>query len=130
MKTFYAICVFVLSAAAMLQAQSGSGSTATISGVIVDQVGNPLGGAFIAARNEATQATQRVIADAEGKFSVANLSLGAYSIEASAPNFAPTVREGVQLTGSGVSGMSIALKVGSMNQSVTVEATGSIAATL
>ena len=78
-----------------------------------------------------TQATQRVTADGEGHFTVANLPLGKYSVEASAPNFAPTVREGVDLTAAGVSGMSIALKIGNMAQSVTVEAgEGSLAATL
>jgi hypothetical protein len=66
MKTVKATCVFLLAALCCLGA--GAQSTGTISGVIVDQVGNPLAGAFIAARNEATQATTRVTADAEGRF--------------------------------------------------------------
>jgi iron complex outermembrane recepter protein len=123
-KTLF-VCLLCL-AAGVVSAQS----TGAISGTVLDQAGNILPGAFIAVRNETTQATQRVTADGEGKFTVSNLPLGTYSVEASAPNFAPRVREGVQLTASGVSGITLSLNVGNMAQTVTVEANASMAAEL
>ena len=56
------------------------------------------------------------------------LPAGTYSIEASAPSFASSRRTGVKLAAGATENVSIALNVGELSQTVTVEGTVSVAA--
>ena len=67
-------------------------------------------------------------AGSDGKFSVTGLPAGTYSIEASAPSFASSRRTGVKLAAGATENVSIALNVGELSQTVTVEGTVSVAA--
>ncbi len=70
----------------------------TISGTVLDQAGKPIQDAVVELKSESTGASRSVISDAEGKFLVSDLTLGTYSIRASAPGFALATRSGGQVT--------------------------------
>ncbi|MBV8845545.1 MAG: TonB-dependent receptor, partial [Bryobacterales bacterium] len=115
-------------ACAGLQAQNPG---ATIGGTVLDPSGKALPNASVAVKTEANDATVgTATTDEVGRFSVAGLPLGTYSIEVSAPGFATTKRTGQQLTAGGVENMTISLSVAPVNQAVTVEAVVSLASEL
>jgi hypothetical protein len=60
-----------------------------ITGTVADVTGRAIPGAGVIVRNDAGGAPHQTVAGADGKFSVADLAAGSYSIEASAPSFAP-----------------------------------------
>jgi iron complex outermembrane receptor protein len=109
-----------------LQAQTGD--SATVNGTVVDVSGKAIPTAAVSARNEATGAARQVTSGSDGKFSVTGLPVGTYSIEVSAPSFASSRRTGVKLAAGGNDDVSIALNIGELSQTVTVEGTVSVAA--
>jgi iron complex outermembrane receptor protein len=116
----------LLLAAAALPAQTAG--TGTISGSIADVSAKPIPGAVLSVKNESTGTPRVVVADQEGKFSVAGLPAGSYTVEASAPSFASSRRVGVKVTAGGAETVNISLNVGELAQSITVEGSVSVAA--
>src|ERR1035438_2502144 len=111
---------------ARLQAQGGD--AANVIGTVVDVSRKAIPTAAVSVRNESTGAARQVTSGADGKFSVTGLPAGTYSIEASAPSFATSRRTGVKLAAGATGDVSIALNVGELSQTVTVEGTVSVAA--
>jgi iron complex outermembrane receptor protein len=109
-----------------LQAQAGD--AATVTGTVVDVSGKAIPTAAVSVRNESSGAARQVTSGTDGKFSVTGLPAGTYSIEASAPSFASSRRTGVKLAAGATDDVSIALNVGELSQTVTVEGTVSVAA--
>jgi iron complex outermembrane recepter protein len=107
-----------------LQAQQ----TGTISGTVLDQAGKPIQDAVVELKSESTGASRSVISDAEGKFLVSDLTLGTYSIRASAPGFALATRSGGQVTAGANLDVPITLSVESVSTSVNVTESVSVAA--
>jgi iron complex outermembrane receptor protein len=110
-----------------LHAQSAS----SLTGTVLDPRGVPLPGAAIVIRNEASGTSQKLTSDSQGKYSVANLSSGKYTIQVDAPGFMTSQRSGVQFTGQPLD-IPITLSLGNVSEQVTVEANdaGSIASAL
>jgi hypothetical protein len=105
----------------LANAQSNAGAASTISGSVLDVSGKPIPGADISAKSESSGLQRIVVADQSGKFSISGLAAGLYTVEASAPSFAPSRRTGVILTANGTQDFSISLNVGEIAQSITVE---------
>jgi len=118
-----AVCLCGL---ARLQAQAGD--AATVTGTVVDVAGKGIPAAAVSVRNESTGTARQTTSGTDGKFSIAGLPVGAYSIEASAPSFASSRRTGVRLAAGGTEDVSLSLNVGELSQTVTVEGTISVAA--
>src|ERR1700733_15291950 len=77
-----------------LQAQQ----VATVTGTVRDQAGKAVPGAAVEVRPEpAPGAPHTATADADGRYSIADLPAGVYTIEVSAPGFAKATRTGGQL---------------------------------
>ena len=112
----------------LVRLQAQTGDAATVTGTVVDVSGKPVPTAAVSVRNESSGAARRVTSGADGKFSVTGLPVGTYSIEASAPSFASSRRTGVKLAAGATEDVSIALNVGELSQTVTVEGTVSAAA--
>ena len=72
-------------------------------------------------KNEANGVTRQTPSGADGKFSVSGLPAGNYSIEVSAPSFATSHRSGLKLAAGATENISMALNVGELSQTVTVE---------
>ena len=122
------VCVFLCSAGSVrLQAQSGDG---TVAGAVLDVAGKPIANAAVSVKNESTGSARQATTDADGRFSVSGLPDGLYTVEVSSPSFATSRRKGVKLAAGGTENVSIALNVGELSQSITVEGTVSVAAEL
>ncbi len=118
----FAVCIFGL---VRLQAQSGD---ATVTGTVLDVAGKGIPNAAVSVRSEATGSARQTTSGTDGRFSVNGLAPGTYSIEASAPSFASSRRSGVKLEAGKTENVGIALNVGELSQTVTVEGTVSVAA--
>src|SRR5579862_9419538 len=107
------------------QAQSAGG---TLSGTIVDQAGKPIENATVELKNEATGTPSTVTTDNAGHFSATGLPPGGYTIIVSAQGFAETTRPGAKITAGGAEDVSIPLSVQTLEQTVTVSESISLAA--
>src|SRR5262249_55223191 len=116
----------LLTAVAAL-AQSGAES-GSIAGSVLDVSGKPIPAAVVSVKNESTGAPRAVVAAQEGKFSLAGLPAGPYTVEASAPSFASSRRNGVKVAAKDTATVSLSLNVGELAQSITVEGAVSVAA--
>src|ERR1035438_1974745 len=112
----------------LVRLQAQASDAATVTGTVVDVSGKAIPTAAVSVRNESSGAARQVTSGADGKFSVTGLPAGTYSIEASAPSFASSRRTGVKLAAGATGDVSIALNVGELSQTVTVEGTVSVAA--
>ena len=110
-----------------LHAQSGP----SITGTLLDPAGKAIPNASVLVKNDvkddAAKLSRTVKADNEGHFAVTDLPAGLYTLEASAPGFAPTTRNGVRADANPQE-LSITLNVASASDSVTVDAVVSLAA--
>lgn len=103
---------------------------ASLAGTVFDQAGKAVPNATVAVKNEATGAVRTLTTDSDGRFSVADLSAGSYSIEASAAGFATSHRAAEQLAENAAEDITIPLSVGNVSQTITVQAVASLAAQL
>jgi hypothetical protein len=77
------------------QSQSINGS---IRGIITDSTGAPIAGAAVKVKNIDTGFTRDVIADGAGLYLAPALTLGTYTVTATATGFAPLTQTGIHLT--------------------------------
>ncbi len=118
------LAVMVAAALAMTSSLSAQQS-GSITGVVLDSTGKSIASADVAIRN-AVGAPTRTTTDREGQFKFSNLPVDTYNVEASASGFAPAGKA-VQLAAGATENVSLTLNVGAINQTVTVEASGSLA---
>src|SRR3982750_614722 len=70
----------------------------TISGVVSDATGAVLPGGTVEAANTATRQVRTVISDEAGRYVVASLQPGNYSVTFTLSGFSPVTRAGITLT--------------------------------
>ncbi len=109
-----------------LLAQAGG----TISGSIADQQGKAILGAKVTVKSETGAVAGSTTSDADGRFSIAGIAPGAYSVETTSPGFALNARRGVQVSTAGTQDLAIKLNVDAISQSVTVQASETLAVDL
>ena len=112
-----------------LQAQV-TGSSATISGTVVDPAGKVIPGATVSIKNDLTVESHTVTTDAGGRFTVPSIPVGKYTIDVTAPGFKTARSEGVQLAANGLEDMTIAMTVLGVSEEMTVTEFMPLAATL
>ena len=121
LKKLIAIGVFAALFGSVAFAQGGA--TGAISGSVQDASGAAIAGAKVAVIDEGTgQIVRDLTSDSTGLFSAPLLPAGTYSVEASAPGFAPTKFSGVVVRVTENARMTAVLKVTSVKQEVTVSA--------
>jgi iron complex outermembrane recepter protein len=120
-------CAFLWVSPAILQAQQNA-QVAPLTGSVLDQTGNALPNATVTVKNESTSIIHKVVTDSGGHFSAPSLPPGTYTVEASAPNFATSRREGIKVSSDAPQDISMALGLAALPQTVTVEGTVSLAA--
>jgi iron complex outermembrane receptor protein len=101
---------------------------ATLAGTVLDVAGKAIPNAAVSVRNESTGAARQAMSATDGKFSVTGLPVGTYSIEVYAPSFASSQRTGIKLAAGVTESVTMALNVGELSQTVTVEGAVSVAA--
>src|SRR5579875_1421784 len=115
--------VFALLALAQLTvAQTITGS---ISGTVTDQSGAAIPNLKVTAINTSRNTTHEAITDAQGTFTITNLLPATYNIVVEASGFKRFEKTGVVLnTNENISVGTLALEVGSVNQTIQVSAQG------
>lgn len=113
-----AVTMFVL-AALPASAQSGSG----IAGVVKDSSGAVLPGVTVEASSPALiEKVRTAVTDGAGQFKIVNLVPGVYAVTFTLTGFSSVRREGIELTASFTANVNADLRVGSLQETITVTA--------
>ena len=116
---FLFIGVPFLTSGTVAWAQAGRGG---ISGLVSDPSGAVVPGAKVTALNKATGIAQSTVTTAAGLYSFVSLNPGAYKVTATGKGFESVAEDNVPVTVDQVSTINIALRVGSVSDTVTVSA--------
>lgn len=114
--------VALLGVAALAGAQTQI-TTGVIQGTVVDATGAVLPGADVEARNLATNASRNQATNADGRFVFLQLQPGTYSVTVRLAGFATLVQENVPLTVGQTVNLNLAMKVSTVEETVTVTGT-------
>jgi hypothetical protein len=114
-----ALCIALAAIVPAAFAQVGAGR---ISGTVSDNSGAVIPGAAVIVINQATQLTWKAETAANGFYVVANLPVGAYSVEIAAAGFRKAEKTGYDLTDNGRITADFALEIGAVTESVVVTA--------
>ena len=115
--SFIAGWMILLASARSLSAQQ---QDASISGTVVDSHGLAVPGAVVTAKNQATEAAREVTADSAGHFVVTGIPDGRYTLVVTGKGFTTTTQRDVSAS-SQPAGITIALSIGSVSETVEVE---------
>lgn len=110
--------LLVLAPVGVLHAQT---QTATITGTATDPSGGALAGAKVEATNSGTGISQTTVTDASGRYSIAQLNVGTYSVQTSLSGFQTVVHSGITLSIGATVVVDFSLPVGQVSQTVNVE---------
>ena len=111
------LCLLVASAALW-----GQTSTAQINGNVRDVSGLAVPDAAVLATQTATGATRTTVTGGDGSFILPDLPIGPYTLEITKAGFAKYVQSGIVLQVDSNPAIDASLKVGSVTDTVTVEA--------
>jgi hypothetical protein len=94
---------------------------ASIAGVVRDASGAVLPGVTVEATSPALiEKVRSITTDGGGQYRIVDLRPGTYAVSFSLPGFAVVKREGIELTGALTATVSVDLKVGSLQETITV----------
>ena len=119
MNRLVAVLAVALTATLPIAAQVLYGS---LTGVVQDSAGAVVPGASVKVRNAATSQEFSAQTNDAGGYTFSNLVSGAYELTFSANGFRPVTRQGIVVTVNTVRREDVALEVGQVNESVTVQA--------
>jgi hypothetical protein len=121
----FVVLAAVVAALVLPRAASAQTVTGTISGTVVDQQTQVIPGATITVVNEATNDTRVTVTDGTGSFQVTNLQPGSYTVRVEMPSLRTLERKNVVLSAAErLSVGTLALDIGSLGETVVVEARG------
>src|SRR5437764_12617265 len=93
----------------------------SLAGVVKDTSGAILPGVTVEAASPALiEKVRSVVTDDTGQYKIVDLRPGAYSITFTLTGFSTVKREGLELTGSGTITVNAELKVGTLEETITV----------
>src|SRR5918992_1624814 len=110
--------LILLVAPASVRAQA----TAQLNGRVTDESGAVLPGVTVTATQTDTGLTRSVVTDGEGAYLMPNLPTGPYRLEVALQGFRTYVQTGIVLQVGGTPTINAVLGVGSLEETVTVEA--------
>ena len=94
---------------------------AAITGVVKDASGGVLPGVMVEATSPVLiEKVRSVVSSATGQYRVENLRPGTYSVTFSLPGFSTVKRDGIELSGAFVATVNADLKVGALEETITV----------
>ena len=92
-----------------------------ITGVVKDASGAVLPGVTVEAASPALiEKVRSVVTDDTGQYRIVDLRPGTYSVTFTLPGFSSVKREGIELTGTFVATVNADLKVGALEETITV----------
>src|SRR5687768_5855015 len=111
----------LLTVMAILVAGPGLATAQSLAGTVRDTSGAVLPGVTIEASSPALITKVRTgVTDEAGQYRIPDLPPGTYKVTFSLPGFATVVREGLELSGGGVMTIGAEMRVGSLEESITV----------
>src|SRR6266480_1545456 len=114
LKTLFAIAGLTLLPATVF-------AQASIAGVVKDTSGAVLPGVTVEAASPALiEKTRSVVTDGTGQYRIETLRPGTYTVTFTLPGFSTVKREGIELTGAFVATVNGELKVGALEETITV----------
>src|ERR1700679_56763 len=115
------ISVWILGALACLALPATTHAQTAFAGVVKDATGAFLPGVTVEASSPALiEKVRSVTTDSNGAYKIENLRPGTYSLTFSLPGFSVVKRDGVELPSNFTSTITADLKVGAMEETVTV----------
>ena len=106
--------------AATLLLPSGVFAQATIAGVVRDASAAVLPGVTVEASSPVLiEKTRTVVSDGTGQYRMTDLLPGTYVLTFSLPGFTTVKRDGVVVSGSGVTAINVELRVGALEETIT-----------
>jgi hypothetical protein len=102
------------------------GATAELNGRVTDSSGAVLPGVSVTATQTATGLVRTVVTDADGNYLMSNLPTGPYRLEVALQGFKSYVQTGIVLQVGATPTINAALELGSLEETVTVEAAAPI----
>ncbi|MCU1335281.1 MAG: hypothetical protein JWO19_862, partial [Bryobacterales bacterium] len=120
---YLAVFVFVLGTCLWGQ------STSQIQGIIEDPAGAAIPGAEIKATQTDTGLVRTATSSADGTYVLANLPIGPYRLEVTKPGFSTYVQTGIVLQVATNPTVNVALKLGTVSESVQVESNATLVET-
>ncbi len=110
-------CLLLLPAVVWAQ----TSATGTIAGVVKDASGAVIPGVTVEAASPALiEKVRSVVTDEQGQYKIINLVPGTYAVSFTLPGFSTYKREGLELTSSFTANVNAELKVGALEETVTV----------
>ncbi len=120
-KKASALVATVLCAGVLLSASAGAQSLGSIAGVVKDSSGGVLPGVTVEAASPALiEKVRAVVTDSSGNYKLVDLRPGTYTVTMTLPGFAVYKREGIDLSAGFTANVSADLRVGSLEETVTV----------
>src|SRR5688572_12670224 len=111
----------LLLAGVFVLAQQAAFAQGTITGVVRDDSGGVLPGVTVEAASPALiEKTKSAVTDGTGQYRIVDLRPGTYSLTFSLPGFTTVKREGLELTGSATLTITADMRVGSLEETITV----------
>ena len=112
----------LLAAAVMLLPSLGFAQVqGTLTGTVRDASGGVLPGVTVEASSPAIQGAARtVVTDGAGIYRIIDLPSGTYSLAFTLPGFSQVIREGIQLSGGTTLTIPVELRVGDLQETITV----------
>ncbi|MBI2828618.1 MAG: TonB-dependent receptor [Acidobacteria bacterium] len=105
----------------MLAGASSAWAQATIAGDVRDTSGGVLPGVTVEAASPVLiEKVRSVLTDARGQYSIVDLRPGAYTVTFTLPGFNTFKREGIELSGTFVATVNAELRVGGLEETITV----------
>jgi hypothetical protein len=99
----------------------GQAVSGLITGTVTDPSGAVLPGATIQVRNVETGVTRTVVSNEQGRYTVPDLIVGTYEIQATMSGFQTLVIQGIPLSVGAQRVQDLALEIGQAQQTITVE---------
>jgi hypothetical protein len=96
-------------------------TSGSIDGIVSDETGGSLPGVTVTATSRALQVPQiTAVTDGQGRYRLIDLPPGTYQLRFELSGFQPLVRENLQLNAGFAARVSVALKIGSLEETITV----------
>ncbi len=112
-----ALAAFVFAAGA-----AGQSNLATVTGVVTDSADAVIPGAMVMIRNTGTNVEREISTNEVGNYTITNLNPGDYELTVQSDGFTTHIEKGVALATGDNRRIDVALQIGQLTESVTVDA--------
>ena len=121
MRRTLLVCVVVIAAVLLVATAASAQSGSSIAGVVKDTTGAVMPGVTVEASSPALiEKVRSAITDAAGQYKIVNLVPGTYTVTFTLTGFNTIRREGIELTAAFTANVNADLKVGSLEETITV----------